>query len=144
MLEGYQAKILLPSQDVPDLDSVKTKLQQVCDRIKAHTRLESDRSNCLTISISAPENDPPEDWLMRVYTNHEPHVLVESQEIAAAYMEPDDPRQAALATYGFRLEVSCDTDPDMDRFNYYVYVIEALASFPGAIVFDPTTTGFIE
>lgn len=136
MLNGYRAFILLPAHNAPSIERVKHELQQVFDRVEAPTRIEITDPNCLTLSIA--------DWQIRIYTNGDPSVLVEAQEIAAAHLEPDDPRQATLPTYDFRIEIGCDPDPRMERFNYYVYVLETLNNFPGAIVFDPTTTGFIE
>jgi hypothetical protein len=144
MLEGYQAFIMLPARAAPSIDRVLERLQQVFDRVDDTARIETAESDCLKISISQGESGAREVWQMRVYTNHDPSVLIEAQEIAAAHMEHDDPRKPTLATYDFRIEIGCDPDPQMERFNYYVHVLESLATLPGAIVFDPTTTGFIE
>ncbi len=144
MLEGYQAFIMLPAGKAPSIDRVRAQLQQVFDRVDDTARIEIAEPDCLNITISLGARSASEDWLMRISTNHDPSVLVEAQEIAAAHMEPDDPRKPALATYEFRIEIGCDPDPTMERFNYYVHVLESLATLPGAIVFDPTTTGFIE
>jgi hypothetical protein len=144
MLDGYQAFIMLPARKAPSIDRVREQLQQVFDRVDATARIETAEPNCLNITISPGASGASEDWQMRVYANHDPSVLTEAQEIAAAHMESDDPRKSALATYDFRIEIGCDPDPTMDRFNYYVHVLESLSTFPGAIVFDPTTTGFIE
>jgi hypothetical protein len=143
MLEGYQALIMLSGREAPSIDLVKERLQEVFDRVDKTAALETTAPNCLKISI-APGDSGADDWQMRVSTNHDPAVLTEAQEIAAAHMEPDDPRKPTLATYDFRIEIGCDPDPNMDRFNYYVRVLESLSTLPGAIVFDPTTTGFIE
>ncbi len=144
MLEGYQAFIMLPGQNAPSIDRVREQLQQVFDRVNAAVSIETVAPNLINIAISQGESGASEDWQMRVWTNSDPAVLIEAQEIAAEHMEHDDPRLAILATYDFRIEICCDPDPTMDRFNYYVYVLESLETLPGAIVFDPTTTGFIE
>ena len=144
MLEGYQAFIMLPAHKAPSIDLVRERLQQVFDRIEADARIETTAPNRLNISIAPGDGDAHEDWQMRICTNSNPSVLVEAQEIAAEHMEPDDIRKPILATYDFRIEIGCDPDPNMDRFNYYVNVLESLETLPGAIVFDPTTTGFIE
>ncbi len=136
MLEGYQAFIMLPAQKAPSIELVKDRLLQVFDRLEVPTQVEIITANRLTISVP--------DWQMRVNINADPSVLVEARSIAAAHMEPDDSRKQTLATYDFRIEIDCDPDPRMERFNYYVHVLDALQIFPGAIVFDPTTTGFIE
>jgi hypothetical protein len=144
MLEGYQAFIMLPAQMAPSIDRVREQLQQVFDRIDDTASIETTTPDRLNITISQAASSASEHWQMRVYTNHDPSVLVEAGEIAIAHMEPDDPRRAILATYDSRIEIGCDPDPNMDRFNYYVRVLESLSTLPGAIVFDPTTTGFIE
>jgi hypothetical protein len=144
MLEGYQAFIMLPAQTAPSIELVRDRLQQVFDRIEAGTRIETTAPNRLNIAISSGKDEANEDWQMCVCTNSEPSVLIEAQEIAAAHMESDDPRKPILATYDFRIEIGCDPDPSMDRFNYYVHILDSLEKLPGAIVFDPITTGFIE
>jgi hypothetical protein len=144
MLEGYQAFIMLPAHKAPSIELVKERLQQVFDRVDDLKSIEIAAPDCLKIAISPSASGAGEDWQMRVYTNHDPSVLAESQEIAASHMEPDDPRQPTLSTYDFRIEIGCDPDPNMDRFNHYVRVLESLSTLPGAIVFDPSTTGFIE
>lgn len=126
---------MLPKENAPSLDLVRQQIHQRADGANppAQIAIESD---CITITV--------EDWQLRISANGDPDVLEESQEIAATHLEPEDPKRAILATYGFRLEISCDEDPNMDYFNYYIYALEALSEFPGAIVFDPSTTGFIE
>lgn len=144
MLDGYQAFIMLPAQKAPSIEHVKEQLQQVFDRVDDLASIETAAPNSLNITISPSASGASENWQMRVYANHDPSVLVEAQEIAASHMEPDDPRKPVLATYDFRIEIGCDPDPTMDRFNHYVRVLGSLSTLPGAIVFDPTTTGFIE
>jgi hypothetical protein len=135
MSYSYQAFVMLPTENSPSPDLVKQQIQQRFDLANPVAQIAIE-PNHITITV--------EDWQLRIATNGDPYVLIESQEIAAAHLESDDPKQAELATYGFRLEISCDEDPNMDYFNYYIYVLEALSGFPGAIVFDPSTTGFIE
>jgi hypothetical protein len=145
MLDGYRAFIMLPTTpDDLSIDLVRTKLGQVFDRIDSLAQVEITLPDLLTISIARGDSSTSADWQMRVTTNCTPSVLVEARAIASTYLEPDDPRQLTLATYPYRIEIGCDPDPTMERFNYYVYVLEALETLPGAIVFDPTTTGFIE
>ena len=144
MLDGYQAFIMLPSQKAPSIDQVRERLGQVFDLVDDRASIETVAPDCLNITISPGSNGTSEDWQMRLYTNYDLSVLAEAQEIASSHMEPDDPRKPALATYDFRIEIGCDPDPQMDRFNHYVRVLGSLSTLPGAIVFDPTTTGFIE
>ncbi len=135
MSYSYQAFVMLPTENSPSPDLVKQQIQQRVDGVNppAQIAIEPDY---ITITV--------EDWQLQISANGDPYVLEEAVEIAAAHLEPEDPKRAILATYGFRLEISCDEDPNMDYFNYYIYALEALSEFPGAIVFDPSTTGFIE
>ena len=135
MSYSYQAFVMLPTENSPAPDAVKQQIQQRFDLAHpvAQIAIEPDY---ITITI--------EDWQLRISANGDPYVLEEAQEIATQHLELGDPKRAALATYSFRLEISCDEDPNMDYFNCYIYVLEALSEFPGAIVFDPSTTGFIE
>ncbi len=135
MSYSYQAFVMLPTENSPSSDLVKQQLQQRVDGATppAQIAIEPDY---ITITVA--------DWQLRISANGDPFVLEEAQEIAATHLEPEDPKREILATYGFRLEISCDEDPNMDYFNYYIYALEALSEFPGAIVFDPSTTGFIE
>jgi hypothetical protein len=126
---------MLPTDNSPSLDRVKDLLQPVLEHVNPMTQFAIE-SDFISISI--------EDWQMRIWANSDPSVLIESQEIAAAHLEPEDPNQSTLLTYGFRLEISCDLDPNLDRFNYYIHVLEALETLPGAIIFNPSTAGFIE
>ncbi len=144
MLAGYQALVMLPTQNAPSLESIAEMLHnrfaltrdRLVDSTAAPPQIEATEADSLTISIA--------DWQIHLHPNRDPSVLAEAQEIAALYLEPDDRRKTILPTYDFRIEIACDPDPTMERFNYYVYVIETLETIPGAIVFDPTTTGFIE
>jgi hypothetical protein len=126
---------MLPTENSPSPDLVKQQIQQRFDLADPPVQIAIE-PDYITITI--------EDWQMRISANGDPYVLEEAQEIAAKHLEPDDPNRAILATHGFRLEISCDEDLNMDYFNCYIYVLEALSEFPGAIVFDPSTTGFIE
>jgi hypothetical protein len=135
MSYSYQAFVMLPTENSPSPDLVKQQLQQRFDLANPLAQIAIEPEY---ISITV------EDWQLRISANGDPYVLEEAQEIAAEHLEPDDPKRVALATYGFRLEISCDEDPNMDYFNYYIYALEALSEFSGAIVFDPSTSGFIE
>ncbi len=131
----YQALVMLPNENQPSLDLIKEQLQQVFERIDplASIRVKLDR---LIIAI--------DDWQMNIRPNSSPDTIVTSQEIADLYLDEDDLRRSDLANYGFHIEVDSTPDPQMDRFKYYVSVLDALANFPGAIVFNPSTKGFIE
>jgi hypothetical protein len=82
------------------------------------------------------------DWSLRLYFEGEPHVLVESEEIAEHYAA-SHPERKTIAACKRRLSMSGDDDPNMDHFNDYVFVMEVLESFPGVYLFDPREGSFV-
>jgi hypothetical protein len=134
----YQALVMLPTQNQPSFDRITDLLHQVFDRVAPTAQIDI-RADLVTIAI--------DDWEMNISPHNDANTVVEAQTIARSYLAEDDPLSATdLENYGFHLEVNCapDEDPHMDRFRYYVSVLEALANFPGAIIFNPITKGFIE
>lgn len=68
------------------------------------------------------------EWTCCVYLSSEPHVLVESQEMAELFAATR-PEQEEIATCKRRFEVI--GNPNMDYFNDYLFVLQALESFSG-------------
>lgn len=135
----YQALVMLPTQHQPSLARITELLQQVFDRVAPAAQIDVRADNRVTIAI--------DDWEMNIHPHNDANTVVASQIIARAYLETDNSISATdLENYGFYLEVNCapDEDPNMNRFRYYVSVLEVLANFPGAIIYNPITKGFIE
>lgn len=130
----YQALIMLPNEDRPSLDRIKEILQKLLalDPI-ARIKVQLDRA---IVAI--------DDWQMSIQLQDSPHTIAAAQKIAELYLEEDDPRRLAIGNYSYHIEIDCQPDPQMNRFKYYVSVLDALANFPGAIIFNPLTNGFIE
>jgi hypothetical protein len=133
----YQALVLLPMKNHPSLDLIKERIQKVFKLITPTARM-SIRADRLTITI--------DDWEMNIQSHSDAKTIAASQNIVRSYLEEEDPLQTDLANYGCHIEVNCDpdVDPQMNHFNYYVSVLNALANFHGAIIFNPITQGFIE
>jgi hypothetical protein len=134
----YQALVMLPTKNHPSIDLIKERIQQVFKLITPAARM-SIQANRLTISI--------DDWDMNIQSSSDPHTIVASKNLVRLCLEEeDDSSKTDLTAVGCQIEVNCDpdTDPQMNNFNYYVSVLDALANFHGAIVFNPLTNGFIE
>lgn len=133
----YQALVMLPMKNHPSLDLIKERIQQVLKLITPAAKM-SVRADRLTITI--------DDWEINIQPSSDPSKIVTSQNIVRSHLEEEDPIQTDLANYGCHIEVNCDpdVDPQMNYFNYYVAVLDALANFHGAIIFNPITQGFIE
>jgi hypothetical protein len=48
-----------------------------------------------------------------------------------------------IAICNRRIATHADDDPNMDYFNDYIFVLEALESFDGLILFDPVAGSLI-
>jgi hypothetical protein len=81
-------------------------------------------------------------WSLRVHSEFEPHVLVESQEIAELYGAGRSDR-AAIARCAHRVTIDSDDDPGMNHFNDYVFVLETLERLGAVTLFDPVAETFI-
>jgi hypothetical protein len=84
-----------------------------------------------------------DDWTFRIYWEDEPHVLLESQEMAWKFpTKAIDP--SVIASCSRRITTGGDSDSDMMHFNDYVHVLEVLESFEGVYLFDPDDGKFLE
>jgi hypothetical protein len=81
-------------------------------------------------------------WKLRVQLNAKPWVAEESREIAQQFGQ-NRPDRNILSMAARRFEVSSDPDPDMDYFNVYVGIIEAIESIADVVCFEPGTGEFI-
>jgi hypothetical protein len=82
------------------------------------------------------------NWELRIWYEEKPEVLVESQEIASNFATKRDDA-TIIASCNRRFITSADRDPKMDYFNDYVFVLEALESINGIILFNPDDGTFI-
>jgi hypothetical protein len=138
---SYNAFILLPSVASVSPEGVLNRIQDfyraLCREGQPPARFEN-RHGEVTLII--------EGWSLRVILDHGEHVIEEAAEIVedleAGRLTASEPRlldQAkaiGLGSYTARLDISSDDDPNMDYFNDYIFVIEALNAIPGAVAFD--------
>ena len=92
-------------------------------------------------------------WQLKVHLNLEPHVIEESAELAqsleagtctaAAPELLEWAKNAKLQSFPVRFEISSSQDPNMDHFNDYLFVLEALQALEGSVAFDPSTNMFV-
>ena len=92
-------------------------------------------------------------WVLKVWHNREPHVALESAQIAQALAAGDctgaspkaleRARAAGLESFPARLELLCGPDPDMAHFNDYLFALEAMQALEGSVAFDPSSSMFL-
>ncbi len=82
------------------------------------------------------------DWNCYLTLNTKSYVLAESAEMAERF-GTDRGDATRIATCKSRIEVSSDDDPPMDHFNDYIFTLEAIAQFPGAVIFENASGKFI-
>jgi hypothetical protein len=125
---GYEALVFLPPACNGNLDLAEAMLRR---RLPAMMLTRT--SSGITLS---------DGWRIGIGLSDEPHVIVESKWLidrcGADRADADQLRAASR-----RFEVRTDDDPNMDRFNDYVYVLEVLTSFLGAVAFKPGSGTFV-
>lgn len=134
---SYTAMVLLPTDTSVSLQQVEAKLRSTLSSTPAGQSgaIEVFREETqLTLFIN--------DWSLYIWADSSPTVLEETQGIVELF-GGDRADQAELATYGFRLDISCDADPDLEYFDDYVLVLKAMKELPKAVVFDPEAERFI-
>ena len=72
----------------------------------------------------------------------EPHVLLESQEIAERF-GAQHPARAAIATASCRFELSSAVKNAMDHFNDIIFICHAAESIGPVYIFDPRAKEFV-
>ena len=83
------------------------------------------------------------DYVLAVGRSRVPHVLEESKEIAEQAGQ-QHPAREQIASCTCRFEMSGDDDPDMDHFNDYLFVGEALCRLGRVYWFDQASCEFQE
>jgi hypothetical protein len=133
---SYTAMVLLPTDTTASLEQVESKLRsRLGTASKTSGLVEVFREDTqLTLFVN--------DWSLYIWADSSPTVLEETQEIVELFGQ-DRADQELLATYGFRFDISCEDDPDLDYFDDYMMVLKVLQEFPGAVVFDPDAENFV-
>lgn len=129
---SYKALILLPPTSSASIAEAEDKLRTFyrndgCDAIIQR------HETVIEVIIG--------EWNCCVYLSSEPHVLVESQEMAELFAAARPDREE-IATCNRRFEV-IGTDPNMDYFNDYLFVLQVLESFPSVKVWEGAAQEFI-
>lgn len=81
-------------------------------------------------------------WTLRARFAQEPHVLVESAEIAERF-GANTGKQDRIAACSTRFEVAADDDFDMEHFNDFVHVIETAQRLGEIYAFDCSLGEFV-
>ena len=122
----YKTSLLIPDRyelTFSDLvEKIKKRFSKMIDR-------EIEISGTNTIILHHGE------WFLDIYWEDEPHVLIESEEIARLFAS-DRSDRSTIAACSRRITTAGQPDPNMNYFNDYVYVLEVLEGMPGLFVFD--------
>ncbi len=134
---SYQALALLPPHSSCSLDDVARSLEQ------RFTAVVSSHGEPRLIATTHTIILAWSDWSLRVTLADAPHVLLESQEMADLFAAGRSDREL-IARCQRRIEVAADSDPQMDHFNDYIFVLDVLERIPHVILFDPSAGTFYE
>lgn len=123
---SYKALVLLPPTSSTSIEEVKDKLR---------TFYKNDERDVIVQQHETVIEIVIRGWTCSVHLSSEPHVLIESQQMAeifaAARLDKDE-----IATCNRRFEVISEPDPNIDYFNDYIFILQALESFPGIKIWD--------
>ena len=130
----YELLILVSPETTTNLAALETAVRSEFSSLTppqpVRTSVRKDR---LTVDV--------EGFQFHVDFSCEPHVLEESQEIAARFAA-NHPARAAIARARCRFELTSDDDPDMDHFNDLVFISQAAEAIGPVYIFDPQAGEF--
>lgn len=132
---AYSLLALLTDQTTLTLDALAERIQErfSCDP-DLKVLVERGKNDLLLVGWS--------DWSFQLDYETEPHVAVESSQIAADFAATH-PARSQIAACQRRLSLSGGDDPQMDHFNDYLFIVEILESFKGVYLFDPYEGTFV-
>lgn len=128
----YSYLILIPETTDITLEAYKNALEEFYADDDRQIIISLDNGQ-ITLAINM--------WELYITYADEPHVLLESEEMAAEYAN-GMPHQNAIAGCAARFETTAMDDPDMEFFNDSLYVQEAAESIGQVYIFDPQGDGF--
>ena len=139
---SYEAFVLLPNSNFT--------LERAAKLLEVRFASRPDLKVTLKKNVTVKADDR---WQLKVQLNLEPHVIEESIELAqslaagrcatAAPELLERAKNAKLESFPARFEISSSRDPNMDHFNDYLFVLEALGALEGSVAFDPSTNMFV-
>jgi hypothetical protein len=131
---AYSLLVLLTDQTTLTLDTLAERLRKRFSYDPA-VLIEHKTSDVVLVQWGA--------WSVHIIFENEPHVVVESEDIADRFAA-SHPSRSEIATSKQRLCVSGDDDPNMDHFNDFLFVMEVLESYSGVYLFDPLEGAFVD
>lgn len=123
----YRLLAFIPKGAALSFDQVYERLQRKFSRIKGAV-VERPEANHIQLKF--------DEWLFHVHLEDEPHVAIESEEIAGMFKNKR-PDWEVIASSDKRISTHAMPDPNMDHFNDYVFVMEVLEAIPELYIFDP-------
>jgi len=131
---AYSLLVLLTDQTTLTLDTLAQRLSKRFSYDPAVV-IEHGTSDVVLVQWGA--------WSVHIGYENEPHVAVESEDIADRFAT-SHPSRSDIAFCMQRLSVSGDDDPNMDHFNDFLFVMEVLESYSGVYLFDPQEGAFVD
>ncbi len=123
----YKLIALIPKEARVSFDEIYERLKRKFGKIEG-VKLERPEVKHIQLRFN--------DWLFHLHLEDEPHVALESREIAATVVNKRADGDL-IASSDKRITTYGMLDPDMEHFNDYVFVIEVLESVPQLYIFDP-------
>lgn len=134
---AYNLMVLLTEEATFSMEQLALRLTKEFASENAKVLLEGHGTGGLCIVVRFG------DWTFQIGHEDQPHVVVESKEIAEYYGK-GRPDQHRIAGCKRRITVSGDDDPNMDHFNDYCFLTAVFEEYPGVILFDPQAGEFVE
>ena len=128
----YNAFVLCPRYSNASVELAESQFRHFFE--ETSERIIREGHNKLVLKVN--------DWSLRVHFNSQPYVLEESKELAQ-YYAANRADKDLIAACASRFEIISDLDPEGNYFNYYVFVVELLEQFAGAITFDCQVRNFV-
>lgn len=131
---GYQAMILLPTKNTVTRIAIEQKLLDLFTEPVLNVKNLEIKSSEVFHSTQVEAFELHYDFFtFRFWLNSESYVIEEAQEMLENIASTDK-----SIIYDTRIEIASDDDPNMDYFNHYLWIVEELSTFEGAVAFDPT------
>ena len=130
----YKQLFLVPAESNPSLKKLKDAIRAQFASLNLPQKVVvSLRGDSLTVTIG--------NFRFFIGFSCEPHVLLESQEIAERFAA-QHPARDAIAAVSCRFELSSSNDPNMDHFNDIVFICQAVESLGPVYIFNPRSMEF--
>ena len=131
----YRLLILARAESSPSLKKFAAAIRSHFSHLKPpHKITTSLRGGTLTVRI--------DKFPFFIGFSCEPHVLLESKEIAERFAA-EHPKRAAIAVASCRFELNSANDAGMDHFNDMIFICHAAEAMGEVYIFNPRAKEFV-